>query len=65
MDSDELDKLHRYYIKIVEENLLFFPNYQAKCFKNALKIMEKKNVKNRLHKNRQINTVSPSTTKKR
>ena len=60
-----MDKLHRYYIKIVEENLLFFTNYQAKCFKNALKIMEKKNEKNRLNKDRQINTVSPSTTKKR
>lgn len=46
MNTQELNKLTKYYIKIVEENKLMFDDYKHKCWQQAYKDMEKKYDKN-------------------
>lgn len=46
MNTQELNSLTKYYIKIIEENNLMFQDYQLKCWQQAYRDMEKKYDKN-------------------
>jgi len=46
MNTQELDKLTKYYMGIIQENNLMFEDYELKCWQQAYKDMEKKNDKN-------------------
>lgn len=42
MNTQELNSLTKYYMKIIEENNLMFQDYQLKCWQQAYRDMEKK-----------------------
>jgi hypothetical protein len=46
MNTQELDKLTKYYMGIIQENKLMFKDYELKCWQQAYKDMEKKYDKN-------------------
>jgi len=46
MNTQELNRLTMYYIRIIEENKLMFEGYKEKCWQQAYKDTEKKNGKN-------------------
>ena len=51
MNTQELNKLTKYYMSIVEENDLVFPDYELKCWQEAYKQLGENNEeKDRLHK---------------
>lgn len=46
MNTQKLNKLTKYYIKIVEENKLMFDGYKLKCWQQAYRDTERENDKN-------------------